>query len=733
MALKRSNVEFAKRVFLDRLTADDAPSGHGPGVDYLYSGVYDPFNFGIGADCSGSAGIFIGAAFKGTDLSWSRQFSTETWRLADPHHGPFGGRRVGPRDWGDAPIRVCLTHGGGGPNSHMAVWIDGWMMESNGTYGTCTEGGGARSPDSPKWNDWWVIDGPIVEDTTFRQEQGYPRGLNYADGRPSGTVLKDAGVTFVVRHLSDGGTAQPQKRLTPEESNDLGANGIPIVSLWESYSNRMPEGYQAGLADARAAQDWHLHCSGPDDAPIYFSCSYDEPESDQPGVNDYLRACCDVLGGPGRVGIYGAYYVCKRALDAGVARFMWQTESWSGGNIDARVNIMQRNKMGFEQVGSVQAAINEAHTDYFGQWAVSGSLPNPIPAVTGATTPAAPQVPVTPVTPVTPSAPEASPMTDTIYADVSEWQQPVDDSYPHRVICIRSNDGTHRDEKWATNYEWCKRRCDDGALDFFIVYFVWRPNWEQAVATHKDLVGEPHPRMVVMIDVETWGGQIRGDQSAGLTGAHSAPRGLARSPAAGDRLRKSGGSRRTVAPEARRAATGDGRVRHQPVLSGQDRPPVHQRPRLRRRPAGRRRPVRRLRHELRRRAAPACIRLGLRHHHRGGTRDSRTRDSRTRDSRAHGYRADDGTDARCKRFHRTRPPAADRGLRHAGQDHRWPAARSPIPEWQRTEGRSHQGHQAQSRQGPPSAVRRRPPKPHPPRPPSAVRPRWRRALPSKRP
>src|SRR6478609_9774568 len=116
----------------------------------------------------------------------------------------------------------------------------------------------------------------------------------------------------------------------------------------------------------------------------------------------------------------------------------------------------------------------------------------------------------------------AVPVTDTLYADVSEWQRPVDDSYPYRVIAIRSNDGTHRDEKWATNYEWCKRRCDDGALDFFIVYFVWRPNWEQAVATHKDLVGEPHPRMVVMIDVETWGGQIRGDQSAGLNGAYSA-------------------------------------------------------------------------------------------------------------------------------------------------------------------------------------------------------------------
>ena len=38
----------------------------------------------------------------------------------------------------------------------------------------------------------------------------------------------------------------------------------------------------------------------------------------------------------------------------------------------------------------------------------------------------------------------AVPLTDTLYADVSEWQRPVDDSYPYRVIAIRSNDGTYR-------------------------------------------------------------------------------------------------------------------------------------------------------------------------------------------------------------------------------------------------------------------------------------------------
>lgn len=110
--------------------------------------------------------------------------------------------------------------------------------------------------------------------------------------------------------------------------------------------------------------------------------------------------------------------------------------------------------------------------------------------------------------------------TDTLYADVSEWQVPVDDSYPYRVLCIRSNDGTHRDIDWAHNYAWCRQAANSGRLAFFIVYFVWRPNWQQTVDVLKTMVGEPHPRMAVMIDVESWGGQIGGDQSDGINRAY---------------------------------------------------------------------------------------------------------------------------------------------------------------------------------------------------------------------
>lgn len=116
-------------------------------------------------------------------------------------------------------------------------------------------------------------------------------------------------------------------------------------------------------------------------------------------------------------------------------------------------------------------------------------------------------------TPVTTIEPQ-----DTLYADVSYFQRPVDDSYPYKVLCIRSNDGTFRDTNFAQNYAWCARAVDSGRMEFFIVYAYWRPNWEATGATLIDMVtkaGGPHPRMAVMLDVES-GGNPGGDQSDGI-------------------------------------------------------------------------------------------------------------------------------------------------------------------------------------------------------------------------
>jgi hypothetical protein len=108
-------------------------------------------------------------------------------------------------------------------------------------------------------------------------------------------------------------------------------------------------------------------------------------------------------------------------------------------------------------------------------------------------------------------------MTDTYWADISYYQRPVDDSYPHPVFAFRANDGTYRDTAFAANHSWAKAAADSGRLSCFIVYIVYRTNWQETLATLQSMVGTPHPKMAVMIDVESWGGQVTGDQSGPIT------------------------------------------------------------------------------------------------------------------------------------------------------------------------------------------------------------------------
>ena len=106
-------------------------------------------------------------------------------------------------------------------------------------------------------------------------------------------------------------------------------------------------------------------------------------------------------------------------------------------------------------------------------------------------------------------------MTDTLFADVSYFQVPVDDSYPYPILSIRSNDGTFRDPRFAQNYAWVRRSLDSGRLRVGIVYCYVRPNWLETANTLRDMIdssGGLHPRVVLMLDVES-GGNPPGDGS----------------------------------------------------------------------------------------------------------------------------------------------------------------------------------------------------------------------------
>jgi hypothetical protein len=196
-------------------------------------------------------------------------------------------------------------------------------------------------------------------------------GLDFASGRPGAANVISAGYGFVCRYLSSGGPGLPGKQLLPWEADDYRNHGVDIVANWETTADRMKYGRSAGAADATMALAQVLACGGSANRPIYFSADWDAREAEQGLIDEYLRGAASVIGVE-QVGIYGGYWPVKRALDAGTARWAWQAQAWSGGNVDPRIHILQKNNAGYAWVGGVECDINQAMTTDFGQWSYQG-------------------------------------------------------------------------------------------------------------------------------------------------------------------------------------------------------------------------------------------------------------------------------------------------------------------------------------------------------------------------
>lgn len=157
MAVLRTNVEFAKRIFQDRV-----------GNDYVYGGNWNPFNLKVGTDCSGLVIDICDAVRNGTAMAWTRHgMSTESWRPIEVGQTGTIFNTIcvaSPNDFpADAAVKIAIHHGpGGGANSHMWCEVEGIRMESNGSDG-CVTGNQARSVyDTSYANDWHYLPGPIT-------------------------------------------------------------------------------------------------------------------------------------------------------------------------------------------------------------------------------------------------------------------------------------------------------------------------------------------------------------------------------------------------------------------------------------------------------------------------------------------------------------------------------------------------------------------------------------------
>lgn len=401
MDLLRSNINACWRIFLDRLTTDQQPLDNpsnpdaGPGDTYIYANVGDSNNFGIGFDCSGWCGVGCATALFGFPFwvgkGYYRLFATGTFSNWAQSVNTQGGhwKQTTQDDLvnGSYPIKVMI-HQGDGEDGHMAMWVDGWNEESNGTYGLCTAADEITGVASNYWDTWWVWDGQITEDTTERQPMGYPQVLDYAGGTIPGAALAAAGITGVCRYINDGGTGLPKKLLTADEFVDLCQNGIQVYFNFETTAEFMLT--DNGAADAQqglgyvqsllaAAQSAGINTSGYDPV-IYFSADFDEPPADDGTIEAFLDSAKSVLGvrksdGKSCAAMYGAYWILMRANNSGHVDFLWQTEAWSGGNIDSVIALMQRNSLGYMTIAGVQCDINEQHISDAGQFVPNQSQP----------------------------------------------------------------------------------------------------------------------------------------------------------------------------------------------------------------------------------------------------------------------------------------------------------------------------------------------------------------------
>lgn len=198
-------------------------------------------------------------------------------------------------------------------------------------------------------------------------------GIDYAWSHPGPLAIKQAGMDFAARYLS----RDPSKDLTPQEAKALAGQGIDIVVVWETVATRANQGYDAGRRDAQAAQAKAVACGAPAKPVIYFAVDFDtngHPEQ----VLAYFRGVNSVMGGPGRVGVYGGIEVvnyltsAERSPDGRtlihekLCAYGWQTIAWSGGRWSDRAQLRQ-TVVGTNFAG-IDCDLNEARAADFGQW-----------------------------------------------------------------------------------------------------------------------------------------------------------------------------------------------------------------------------------------------------------------------------------------------------------------------------------------------------------------------------
>jgi hypothetical protein len=189
------------------------------------------------------------------------------------------------------------------------------------------------------------------------------RGCDFAWGvqpgheRALARALKRAGFNFVIRYLS----FDQSKNLTRAEVEAYRAEGLDIVTVWESTATVALGGAAEGRQDAMAARELLHELGAPAHAPVYFAVDFDITPEQVPALDAYLDATAYVMTEQLN-GVYGGY----AADGAKHVHYRWQTTGWSQGKWRIADVLRQPGPQGETEGVTWDADIAEGAD--FGQW-----------------------------------------------------------------------------------------------------------------------------------------------------------------------------------------------------------------------------------------------------------------------------------------------------------------------------------------------------------------------------
>ena len=153
--------------------------------------------------------------------------------------------------------------------------------------------------------------------------------LDYAWARPSPATIKAAGYSGVMRYLS----GDASKNLSAGERDVMLAAGLSIGLVWETTAARAGAGFNAGAADAVAAEAQANALGYPLSAVLFYAVDYDATPAQ---VAPYFAGVASKAHHP--VGVYGS----KRVTEGINVPYKWQACAWSGGLVSASAHLYQR-------------------------------------------------------------------------------------------------------------------------------------------------------------------------------------------------------------------------------------------------------------------------------------------------------------------------------------------------------------------------------------------------------